>query len=159
MREYLNALVCVVLFGGLVRMVAPEGALQKYLRLTVALCLVSAITQPLLGSLLQEGGFSFSELLFSSESETVNYDEIYNQSLQNGSKAQAIEIIKAKIYQELSLSEETAEVGASFLSENGILTLEEVQVTLEGKGVLCDPRDIVSLVNSEWGCPCVVLYE
>ena len=159
MREYLNTLVAVALFGGLIRMLSPEGGVQKYLRLTVALCLVCAIVQPLLGGVLDGGELSLSEWLSEAEAQETDYDEIYNQALQNGMQNQAIEIIKARIYRELPLSEETASVAAEFLSENGTVELKSVQVTLLGKGILCDPREIVSLVNTAWGCPCQVIYE
>ena len=159
MREYLNALVAVALFGGLIRMLSPEGGVQKYLRLTVALCLVCAIVQPLVGGVLDGGNLSLSEWLAEVEEQETDYDEIYNQSLQNRTEAQALEMIKARIYRELSLTEESATVDAEFLSENGIVQLKSVQVTLLGKGVLLDPREIVSLVNTAWGCPCSVIYE
>ena len=158
MQEYLGALIGVCLFGGVLRMISPEGASGKYLRLCVGLCLLCAMLSPL-SELFAEGEkISWSEWLSDEEYETQNYDEIYNQSLQNGVKTQAEEIIKQSIYREYSLSEETAEVETDFLSENGILTPEEVRVVLCGEGVLIDPREIVSYVRSEWDCACTVLY-
>ncbi len=159
MREYLSSLVAVTLFGGLVRMLAPEGNLQKYLRLTVGLCLVCAMMQPFLGLLSEGKNFPWDEWLSSEEYDTQNYDEIYNQSLQSGTKSQAKKLITEKIYQAFSFSEETARVEALFLSENETISLQEIVVTLEGRGVLTDPREIVAFVREEWNCPCTVVYE
>ena len=78
MREYLSCLVAVTLFGGLVRMLAPEGNLQKYLRLTVGLCLVCAVTQPFLGLLSHREELPWNDWLSPEEEREQNYDEIYN---------------------------------------------------------------------------------
>lgn len=159
MREYLSALIAVTLLGGLVRMLAPEGNLQKYLRLTISLCLVCALVQPVLGGALTDKDFSLGEWLSAEEYEELDYDEIYNQSLQNGAKSQAEELIRTRIYQEFSLTEEMASVRTSFLSKNGTILLEEVQVIFHSTVILQDPRAVVSFVNSEWDCPCTVIYE
>ena len=140
-------------------MLSPEGNLQKYLRLVIGLCLVCAMVQPLLGTLSEGGTLLWKEWLSEEEGETRDYNEIYNQALQSGTKAQATEVIAGRICQAFSLSEETASVEVVFVSENEILSVSEVRVTLRGEGVLTDPREIVSLVNSEWGCSCEVIYE
>lgn len=162
MKEYLGTLVATTLLGGIVRMLAPEGNLQKYLRLTISLCLVAAILGPLFGAISEEKEFSLSEMLSEgaeSEMEKENYDEIYYQSLQNTAKSQVQKIIKEKIYQKFSLSEETATVTAEFVTKNENQELSEITVSLHGAGVLLEPRELISFVREEWNCPCVVLYE
>ena len=159
MQEYLMALIGVSLLGGIVRMLAPEGDLGKYLRLTVGLCLLCAMLQPLFGILADGEEFAWDGWLEETEYETPNYDEIYNQALQRGAKKEAEEFIKTEIYREFSFSEESAEVEAVFLSENEIISLSEVRVLLRGEGVLTDPREIIAFVRAEWDCPCVVVYE
>ncbi|MBO5938184.1 MAG: stage III sporulation protein AF [Clostridia bacterium] len=159
MQEYLSALIGVSLLGGIVRMLTPEENLGKYLRFTVGLCLLCAIIQPLLGILTEGKNIRWEEWFDEKEYETENYDEIYNQSLQNGAKKQAKEWIKYEIYREFSFSEESAEIEAVFLSENEICSLSEVRVFLRGEGVLTDPREIVDFVRSKWDCPCIVVYE
>jgi|GEM_PF-4342852 len=159
MKEYLVALIATTLLGGIVRMLAPEGNLQKYLRLTVSLCLVAALLGPLFAALSEERELSLQELLSEEEKQEVNYDEIYDRSLKNASKGQAEEIIRQKICQKFSLSEETAKITANFVTENDKIKLSEIYVSLRGVGSLQEPREIVSFVRSEWDCPCVVLYE
>ena len=165
MKEYLGALVATTLFGGIVRMLAPEGSLQKYLRLTVSLCLVAAILGPLFGTLSQETEFSLHEI-FSERTEIEtneeNYDEIYDQSLQNATRNQVENIIRSKIYQRFSLSEETATVTVEFVTENEKNEKEEISeitVSLQGAGVLREPRELIAFVREEWNCSCVILYE
>ena len=159
MREYLSALIAVALLGGLVRMLAPEGNLQKYLRLTISLCLVCALVQPLLGGAMTGKDFFLDGWLDSEEYGEINYDEIYNQALQNGAKKQAEELIRTRIYQEFSLTEEMASVRTTFLSKNGTILVGDVQVIFHSTVILQDPREVVSFVNSEWDCPCTVIYE
>ena len=159
MKEYLGALMATALLGGVIKMLSPEGDLQKYLRWSVALCLVAAMVQIPIGWLSEGGEFSFEDFFSEDLPTTQDYDEIYNQSLQSGAKDQAKEIIISKIYQAFSLSEESASVEVLFLSENEILSLQEIRVSLHGKGVLTDPREIVSFVEETFGCPCTVLYE
>ncbi|MBQ2999183.1 MAG: stage III sporulation protein AF [Clostridia bacterium] len=159
MKEYLGALVATTLLGGIVRMLAPEGNLQKYLRLTVSLCLVAALLGPLLGALGKEREVSLGEIFSEDENLQINYDEIYHHSLENATKKQAEQIIKTKIFQKFSLSEETARITANFVTENDKIEISEIYVSLQGNGVLTEPREIVSFVRTEWGCPCVILYE
>ena len=159
MKEYLGALIATTLLGGIIRMLAPEGNLQKYLRLTVSLCLVAALLGPLLGALSEEREFSLGELLSEDEKPQVNYDEIYYHSLENATKSQAEQIIKEKIYRNFSLSEETARITAKFVTENDKTELSEIYVSLQGTGVLSEPREVIDFVRAEWDCPCVILYE
>ncbi len=159
MKEYLVALIATTLLGGIVRMLAPEGNLQKYLRLTVSLCLVAALLGPLFAALSEKRELSLQELLAEGENPQVNYDEIYYHSLESASKSQAEKIIQAKIYQKFSLSEETAKITASFVTENDKVEISEIYVSLRGVGSLTEPREVVSFVRSEWDCPCVILYE
>ena len=159
MKEYLGALIATTLLGGIVRMLAPEGKLQKYLRLSVSLCLVAALLGPLLGALGEERDFSLGEMLSEDENPQMNYDEIYHHSLENATKTQAEQIIQAKIYQKFSLSEETARITANFVTENDKLELSEIYVSLRGTGILSEPRAVVDFVRAEWDCPCVILYE
>lgn len=159
MKEYLATLVATTLLGGIVRMLAPEGKLQKYLRLTVSLCLVAALLGPLLGALGKERALSLGEILSEDENPQMNYDEIYYHSLENATKIQAEQIIRTKIYQKFSLSEETARITANFVTENDKLEISEICVSLRGTGILSEPREVVEFVRNEWDCPCVILYE
>lgn len=159
MKEYLATLVATTLLGGIVRMLAPEGKLQKYLRLTVSLCLVAALLGPLLGALGKERALSLGEILSEDENPQMNYDEIYYHSLENATKIQAEQIIRTKIYQKFSLSEETARITANFVTENDKLEISEICVSLRGTGILSEPREVVAFVRNEWDCPCVILYE
>ena len=159
MNGYLGALVATTLLGGLIRMLAPEGAVQKYLRLTVSLCLVCALLCPLLETLSEERSFSLGELFAEEERVALNYDEIYDYSLQNATRSQAEKIVRETIYQRFSLSEETASVRVGFVTENNKEELSEVYVSLRASGVLLDPNEVVLFVREEWDCPCVILYE
>ena len=159
MKEYFGTLVATTLLGGIVRMLAPEGNTQKYLRLTVSLCLAMAILAPLLGAIAEERAFSIGDLLSEEANVDLNYDEIYDSSLQNATKLQAEEIIQTKIYQRFSLNEETALVNVKFVTENDKIELSEICVSLRGSAVLLEPREIEAFVCDAWNCPCVILYE
>ena len=83
MREYLTSLLSVSLLGGLLTMLSPEGDLKKYVRLLCSLCLLCAMVSPLF-STFAEGELSLDHLWERMEpSESLDYDEIYHQSLQN----------------------------------------------------------------------------
>lgn len=159
MKEYLGALVATTLLGGIIRMLAPEGHLQKYLRLIVSLCLVGAILTPLVGALSEEHSLSLSSLFSETEREQIDYDEIYDNSLQSATKSQAEKMIRDQIYQRFSLSEVTASVRVDFMSENDNIALSAVVVTLRETGVFLEPREIVSFVLEQWNCPCTILYD
>ena len=161
MKEYFAVVITVIFIGGTLVSLAPEGSGKRYLRLLVSLAVTGCIIMPLFSFLdgWEMDAEGISEMLSWGEENTQNYEEIYNKSLQNGAKEQAEELIVSKLYEQFSLSEKSASVEISFLSENQILTLQEIRVTLHGKGVLTDPREIVSFAEDAFGCPCTVLYE
>ena len=158
MREYLSILISVALLGGVIGMLSPEGELKKYLRLLCSLCLLCAMVVPFF-SALREGELSLDGLFESEESESVDYDEIYNQSLLNGNRENAENIIQSRIAQAFDLSYDSFEVRAMLSLKNNKYVLEEIALILHPEAIFADPKKLTEFVNESYDCPCVVIYE
>lgn len=157
MKEYFGILIAVALFRGIVGMLFPDGTVGNYAKLLAGLCLLCALLQPA-SELLREGLPTLGEDWLSETVETENYDEIYNQALQNGSLTQAEELVKIKVIQKFSLPSESFDVRVSILSKNEIHELEEIRICLRKQAALTDPRELVAFINEQYGCACVILY-
>lgn len=159
MQNYLNTLLSVSLLGGMLSMLSPGGDLKKYLRLICSLCLLCAMVSPIF-SVLAEGELSLDGLWEQIESsESLDYDEIYNQSLQNGNRESAKNIVKERILSEFDLSDDAIDVEAVFDIKNEKYSLAEIRVILHPKAIFVDPTVLCKWVNETYSCPCVAVYD
>lgn len=158
MKEYLSLLISVALFGGVIGMLSPEGDLKKYLRLLCSLCLLCAMLAPIFSE-WRGGNLSLDFLWESEEGESIDYDEIYNQSLQSGNRENAEKIVKNRLLAEFDLPYDSLDVRVLFSLENDIYRAEKVELILHPQAIFADPKEMIALVNEVWECPCVVIYE
>ena len=159
MKEYLMTLTAVALLGGILGMLSPEGDIKKYVRLAVSLCLVCAMIQPVLSVLSGEMP-ALDELLgIGEQEETMNYDEIYYQSLLSGGREQAEEAMKQELLKEFSLPYESLEVEAILERKNDGVEVKEIRVTLRDSAIFADPKEVIAPVNERLSCPCTVIYD
>lgn len=159
MREYLTSLLSVSLLGGLLTMLSPEGDLKKYVRLLCSLCLLCAMVSPLF-SAFAEGELSLDHLWEQMEpSESLDYDEIYHQSLQSGNRENAKNIVKRRVLSEFELSDDALDVEVFFDIKNEQYSLEEIRVILHPKAIFVDPQTLSEWINETYSCPCVVIYD
>ena len=91
--------------------------------------------------------------------EEVRYDEIYNQSLLNGSAAYAEEIMESALIQHFSLPQDSLSVSLELVMENEVYQIDRVVVSLSEQAIFADPRDIIFFVNDRWNCTCTVVYD
>ena len=157
MKEYLGILVGVALLQGIVLMVAPHGEERRTVRLLSGLCLLCALVRPLSGILTRE--WDPEGWLISREPSPPNYEEIYKESLRQGSKSQAEELIKQKILQEFSLLSEQIDIEAKIVTQKEGLSLEEVTLLLRESTLNTDPRALADFVRHSYQCSYVVVYD
>lgn len=159
LREYFSTLMAVALLTTVLGMLSPSGNIKKYVRLAGAFCLLCALVAPWGELILKNDGISEELLVGEWQSETVDYEEIYRASLLNGEVKNAQAIVKNRILNRFSLSEDTIDVQLAVESREDTVTLSEVTLLIRSSAVLLDPRELTSYVNEEWGCPCVVIYD
>lgn len=160
MEEYGGTLLCVCLLGSVVRMLSPEGDMKRYVGLVTAFCVLLAIANPLTAQMGDDGFRFFREMWEEwEEAETVNYDEIYDQSLMNAGGALAENQIKNSILKEFSLTEEDLTVRGSFAMKNGIGEVRQITLYLHKSTLPPDPRELWEYVTQRYSCPCEILYD
>ena len=159
MQSYWITLTAVALFGGIMGMLSPEGDVKKYVRLTVSLCLICAMVQPIFAIASSDASDWSEKLGLSEEQERMDYDEIYHQALLSGGKEQLEESLKQGLVAELSLPYDSLDIEAVFEMKNDERKLKEIRVLLRDSAIFADPREIVAQINEQADCPCTVIYE
>ena len=160
MREYGGTLLCVCLFGTLVRMLSPEGDMKRYVGLVAAFCVILTVAKPL-ASPSEDGGIhAFFEQWMSRETESLeNYAEIYDHTLLDTSGRLIGDHIKSLILQEFSLEEESITAKGEIALKNGTHRLDRVILYLHKSTLSADPRDLTDFVSQRFDCPCVAIYD
>ena len=158
MAEYGGTLFGVCLLGALIRMLSPEGDMKRYIGLVSAFCVLLAVAKPLIVQYESKEGLFWEEWGAGGEQESVNYDEIYDQSLIGAGGMLAENQIKLLIIKEFSLSEEDVSVQGDFEMKNGIGTIRQITLYLHRSTISVDPRELTEYLTKCYACPCVVLY-
>ena len=159
MEGYLMSLISVALLGGIVGMIAPEGEMKPYVRLLSLLCLLCAMIAPIL-SLWLDSELSLENMLGEiGENETINYDEIYKQSLLAGGERQAEEYLYSSLVKEFDLPPDALEVFVKIQPKNDNEYSVEVTVALGTEAIFADPHRIIEWVENHMDCRCTVFYE
>lgn len=159
MSGYFYGLLSTCLFCGFFGLIAPNGALGKYLRLLGGICVLCVMLSPL-STYLQswETEDLLSGLLGSDEQES-EFDEIYNKALAEAGCDQLEEYWKERLCGELSLRKEQVSVQVALEEDESGYRPSQVWVTLSGSAILADPALITATVEKVMECPCVILYD
>lgn len=157
MKEYFLTLLGVVILSALIGTLSIENGSGRYIRLVCSLCVLCSLILPL-GNAFREEEWDLS-FLWEENEEDMDYDEIYQDALLKNETSYAEQALKTMICDKFSLSSEQVEVYLEIVSKNGMSVPEKVTMLLRGKGILSDPRALISWVNETVGCRCVIVYE
>ncbi len=159
MKTYWATLLGVMVLSVVINMICHDGNLKKYVRLLSTLCVLCVLAAPLI-SLASEGGLDggalWEELV---ETPSEDYDEIYHQALLNGSADYLESTLKSEMASSFSLASESFDVEAQFVSENDTYKLDEIRITLRDSAIFADPKQMISYVNEQLECDCVIIYN
>lgn len=161
MKEYFVGVMSVVMLGGLIISLFPEGGEKKYLRLLCAIASLSCMIMPLT-DIVSDGSELDEELegLFGYVGgEPMDYDEIYNNSLASASVENAEIYLKNLIISELGADFNSFDVRIISKIESDKFYIESVEVTIYPSGMLIDPHRVKKTVSELLGCDCVIFYE
>lgn len=147
----------VAVIVGVCGMLTPDGDTKKYVRFAGALCLICAIAAPL-ASGISEWEPQLEELI-SSEEIKEKYDEIYKNEIKEGAKSNAETLIRNSVLKQFDLPDGSLEVILELSDDGSSYSIKSAHVILKHSAVFADPRKISEYVNSELGCPCLVVYE
>ena len=157
MKEYIGILFGVCMLAALVRVVAPEGVMKKYIEMVCALCVISAIILPLTQLLSDIQSIDIS--IENGEAEMSNYDEIYNSYLAKGSLGDAEKILEREIADAFikGSGEVDIDIRANVQGDN--VQVSGINVTLIGSAVTADPEQVRQYVLGRTGVECEILYD
>ena len=158
MKEYVMTLLGASLLTGILGSLCPKVH-KKHLRLLCGICMIAMLISPLpsylkhaeqrLWELGEEAGGNAEE----------NYDEIYDQALSTACVWQIENVTKSLLIQEFSLSSDDLSVSVFMTEEDGRILLKNTTISVTGKAILIDPREIVRVTEEYLGCPCNVVYK
>ena len=148
----------VAVVVGVCGMLTPEGETKKYVRFAGALCLICALTAPIIRAVSQ-GDTALENIFTTLDPEVENYDEIYKNSLAEGAKSNAEAILSERLIKQFNLSADSFDVSLYLTYDGASYSVESAQVTLKSSAVFADPREISEFINGELDCPCYVVYD
>lgn len=162
MREVLTKLMAVSLLCGMIEMLTPAGereGLRRGVRLLAGLFLLSVMltslsrTDPL--AWLQGLG----EWARAAEQEAQQELEMQmEEKLTAGTLAQLEEEIYDLLERRLNVAREDCTVTPETARGDEGTELVHIRISLRGRAVMVDPRQIESLLEEAVGCPCTVSW-
>ena len=161
MREYFIGIIAVVALGGLMVSLSPTANFSKQLRLLCGLCSVGCIVFPILtfASEFDVQKDAFLGLFEYKETECLNYDEIYNDSIFDAANKNAEENLKNDIIKELDLKNESFDIQIVLGEESVEKYIDRVEVIIYPEGIEIDPHGIEKYIKSRLNCPVVIIYD
>ena len=166
MKTTLIGLFSLCLACALIELFTPAGqerGIERHLRLLTGLCLLCALTQPLIDA--AESAHDLPDRIrdwMEKQSavlspETSDYDARWQREQEElGARAAAVEI-GTMLREKFDLTEDTCRVRVS-VNDTGD-TLTEVTVVLSGRAIWKDTHVMEDFVRKTFGCPCVIYIE
>ncbi len=153
MKNYLYSIVAISVASSLFRALCPNNvSLKKYFSFLSSAVLLCATVLPIssLVSGIQVGSEFFSEV-----QRTEDYNAIWTEQLSIRTQKETERAVLAHICEKFGISEKNLSVDCSF-SEEEVLRLTAVNITLSRGALLKNPRQIESYAEQAFGVPCTV---
>ena len=158
MKEYLITLFLVCLVSAIVKTASPEGAMKKYIDILCSVCVISAVILPISTEISSID--SISQVLFGDmDTESENYDEIYNNYLLEHSKENAKRVLEEELCG--LFGKQNGAIGIHLgLQDDGVsVSVSSVKVILTPAAIDCAPRIIDEHLLERTGCKCEIIYD
>ncbi len=157
MKEYLSVLVCVCAASGLVRAVSPEGTGKKYIEMICSLCVIIAISVPLVSGIF--GLADMNERLDAEGGQlTENYGEIYNSFLREGEISAAEKSLGEGLAAYVGAQQDTLRVKIEYEQNEGKTLLTGAKVYILPKAISASPEKIKEYIKNALGVECEIIY-
>ena len=159
MKEYLISLMSLAILCGVVGILSPRGDIGKYIKFIMGLCALGVIISPIKVFVQSVEGFapSFGDTLFDSNEDY--YENLFNNSLSEGSKAEIERLLEKNISEKFNVNTDGFDVSVSISEAEEKATVEKVVLTIYSSGILLDGNAAINYIDSILECSCVVVYE
>lgn len=157
MRGYILNFIGVALCVGLLEELLPgQSGSKQFVRFLTGLCLLAVMIAPL-GKWLATLPDSFSTIVGEEADEAEEkYTEILAGELRDTVRENLIAVLKEDLAKEFSVDPEKSDVGILFAQEDSI-RVTCVIVTLRGKDILKNPREMEAYFGKLLDCECRVI--
>lgn len=159
MQGYLLQILTVSFLCGLVEMLAPMGereGLRRAVRLAAALCLLALMFAPLREARELLSVFDLGAWAREREAEAeADYEQLMREKLTAVGEGELREALYALLNSRFGIAREDCEI--RFAWEAGeSLAVSHVWLSLRGRAVMVDPRQVEQTVGEAVGCGCTV---
>lgn len=160
MREFVLRVLTVALLCGLIEQLTPAGereGLRRAVRLLSGLFVLLLVLMPLSRV---DGAGVFARLgAWAREMERdaqTEYEALMEEKLTLSSTVQLEEELYGLLERGLGLARSDCTVRVETARQGDVLVLSHVRISVRGKAVLTDPREIEMLIEERLECPCTV---
>ncbi len=160
MKEYFISLVLISVACGIVDMLSPREDIGKYIRFLCGICIFCILISPVRNFLRSLGGVA--ELLDSSLGEIRNteeyYENIFKDSLRNGTAEDASMLVKSKIASDMKINKDSFDVEVYLAEDSSGYYIKSAVVKIYQNGIFIDASAVVEYLEKTLDASCVVVY-
>lgn len=157
MKEYLSALLGVCVISAVVKAVASDGAMKKYVEMLCTLCVLAVLIMPV--SDIISSSYGFDGLLEKTEFEGENYEDVYNEYISEKEIDRAEKLLTAELAEYLEIDAEALRVKLEVsYGENGETDVEKAKVYLGMQAVGISPEAVTEYLYGRIGAECQIIY-
>lgn len=166
MKDYIISVIIVSVCSGFATRIIPENSNSgtgKSIKFLCMLCVVSTLILPLAPALKNYSSIkslvdSFLSVLdFEYDSTSEDYENMFNQSLNNVTTECVEDSVKKLLNEKFNISFDNMSVKAEiFAHKDGKYYISQITVILSDNAVWKNPYRIEELIKSTYGCDCIV---
>ncbi len=156
MENYIRVIFAIGVTAAVVRAVAPESSLSKYLQMLCSLCAVAVIAFPIYETISDKD--SVIELVNNIEFETQNYEEIYNLYLARGELQAAENILSSDLCKAVGAKTDSLRIRLDAERSDGEIMIKGVDVMICSDGVTASPDKIKEYIFERLKMECRIIY-
>lgn len=158
MKTYLSTLLGVCIISAAVRVIAPDGAMKKYIDVLCSLCVIAVVISPI-SSLIADVGGIYGMLDIDDVYEDADYEEIYKGYILEMNTENASAVLGEELCRHLGVKEGSLTVALSVTKTEDTVSVNGATVTVGAGAVTADPDEIKAYVAERVGCECQIIYE
>ncbi len=159
MKEYLIGIFGVCLLSAVASVLSAGNATKKHIEILSSLCIVATVASPLAAFMTEADGF-FDAFDFETEAVLLEYEELYEEYLLEGSARTSEKILEGELAELLEVGADAFDVELElFLNDAGAAEVESVRVRIFLNGITADPDVIRSHLIQRTKKECEIIYS